>query len=162
MAKRSKKPADDLPSTTNDEGSFLDAWPEAISRGRPIFVAGVSIRDRGVLESKRYNVVDVLALSRSNNNEHQYAIEGWLQGMSEGSIPMDKERRLALELEARARGLLVHRSMKIDVQVKANPRSLEELLANRDSRFTLNNATPEAIDRAALAAVTPNADKDEN
>ena len=160
MAKRSKR-KDAEPDTPNEE-SFWDTWPESISRGRALFVAGISVRDRTVLETKRYNVVDVLSLPRSNNNEHQYAVEGWLQGMSEGSIPRDKEKRLSLELEARARGLLVHRSMKIDVQVKAGPKTLEDLLASRDTRFTLNRASPESIDRAVLAAVTPNADKEEN
>lgn len=68
---------------------------------------------------------------------------------------MDKERRLSLELEARARGLLVNRSMKVDVAVKVGAKTLEELLAGRPSRLTLNGASLRQIERAARAATVP-------
>lgn len=133
-----------------------DEFPSALIKGREIFVAGLSNGERTVLEKKGYEVVDVIQLPRTNDQEHQRAIEGWLQGMSEGTIPMDRERRLSLELEARARGQLVQRSMKVDVSLKVGAKTMEDLLKSRDSRFTLNRADEKKIVNAALSAVIPN------
>lgn len=150
--------------TDEDSTSFSpwDEFPSAEIKGREIFVAGLSRGERTVLEKKGYVVVDVIQLARTNDQEHQRAIEGWLQGMSEGTIPMDRERRLSLELEARARGQLVQRSMKVDVSLKVGAKTMEELMKSRDSRFTLNRADEKKIVNAALAAVTPNFKEEEN
>lgn len=147
----------DSPSQNEQQDSPFSNWPTLPGKGgRTLFVAGARDIDTTTLRAKGYDVVDVLQLPRTNDGEHHYAIEAWLQGMSEGSIPMDREKRLSLELEARARGLLVNRSMKVDVAVKVSEKSLEELLSGpRAGRFTLNGASARQIERAARAAVTP-------
>lgn len=130
-------------------------WPESEISNRELFVSGITKENRALLKEKGYRVIDVCSLPRTNDSEHQYAIEAWLQGMSEGSIPMDKERRLSLELEARARGLLVHRTMKVDVSIKANQKTIEELLKPRSARLTLNRASVDKINHAVEAALIP-------
>lgn len=128
-------------------------WPalENDEEQRVIYVANSTKKERQELIDKRYIPVDVTRLSRTNDEEHRIALEGWLQGMVEGSISNDPERRKTIELELRERGLLVNRTMKLEARV-SDQATLEKLLSFGETRYTLNRASNSKLLAAREAA----------
>lgn len=140
-------------SRSDKEPTYFERWP--INRGakRKLYVAAISEQDRATLEARNYEVLDVLSLPRDTDERDQEAIEAWLQGMSEGSIALDEERRKALMDEAKVKGYLVTKSVR-EVKHTADA-TLEEMLNFGGSRHTLNRADVAKLEKATKAAVTP-------
>jgi hypothetical protein len=112
--------------------------------------------EAAILRNRGYIPVDVRAMPRGTPQEHAEAIEAWLQGMSEGTIPPDMERRRTLELEAKAHGLLLNRSTQVKVEAKLDGATLEDLLQVGRTRFVNQRAiTDERLLAAKRASVIP-------
>lgn len=141
-------------SRSDAEPSYgFAVWPKNEGAKRKLYVAGLSKDDRALLVARNYEPIDVLGLPRDTPEKDQRAIEAWLQGMSEGSITLDEERRKTLMDEAKVKGYLVTKSVR-EVKHTADS-TLEGMLNFGGSRHTLNRATKEKIDAASKAAVTP-------
>ena len=141
-------------SRSDESPSFGFAlWPINKGPRRKLFVVGVTEDDRALLVARNYEPVDVLGMPRATEEQHQEAIEAWLQGMAEGSIPLDEERRKTLMDEAKVRGLLVTKSIRT-VKHTADE-SIEAMLNFSGSRHMKNGASPERIAAAVKAATTP-------
>lgn len=141
---------------SDDTPTWIDwaRWP-ATAKPRRLYVCGLAPDVAMQLQAKGYEPVDVLSMPRDTAPEHQEALEAWMQGMVEGSILPDEERRKAIELEMRERGFLVHRTLRVDARLKLDKASVEELLNFGESRFTMNRATKEKIVEAKMAAMEP-------
>lgn len=140
--------------------SRWDDWPENDDDPRRLYVANSTKAERQELINKRYIPVDVTCLPRTTDDEHRLALEGWLQGMVEGSIPNDPERRKTIELELRERGLLVNRTMKLEARI-SDQETIEKLLQFGESRYTLNRASRTKLVAAREASLGPIPTKDE-
>ena len=154
MSRRSE--SNDSESQPENEIDFWLRWPSPSEPGRVLFVAGLPEGAEYILVSKGYIVVDVRGLPRSNPAEHQEAILSWLQGLTEGSIRQDEERRKQLELEARVHGLMVNRSINANVHANLHGASINELLGLGPSRSTLKSGvTGKHIEAAKRASTIP-------
>jgi len=111
-------------------------------------------------DSSIHELVYVHQLPRETPEENRQAIKAWLQGMVDGTIKASGERRKALELSARLDGLLVNKSMKIDVRGELGERTIEELLSFGRQRSTLVVTTPEQLEEARRVSVSPPGVKD--
>lgn len=112
------------------------------------------------LEQKGYEVLDVRALPRTNTQEIQYAIAAWLQGMVEGTIAPDEERRKTLELEARLHGLLVQQTSRTETSISLDSQTIDKLLDFGPSKHTMHSVSMKQIEHAKLEAITPGLEKD--
>ncbi len=122
---------------------LLEKLPRlAPSAKRRIYVSCVTELELEYVRERGYDPVDVFTLPRSTVQEQQSCIMAWLQGMSEGTIEMDAERRKALELEARACGMLVNRALRLEGKVSMSPETVDELLESFDQggQHTLKNS----------------------
>lgn len=108
---------------------------------RTLYVRGLERDEEALLRTKGYNPVDVLSLPRNTDSDNRHAIMCWITGMAEGSICMDAERRKTLELEARAYGMLINRSMRLEAKGQLEPETIEELLNLGRSTHTLQSST---------------------
>jgi hypothetical protein len=93
-------------------------------------------------------------MTRESTLEHQEAVLAWLQGASEGTIILDPERRKALELEARVYGLLVSRSVTLDMK-KMGDETIEKLLDFGPSSRLLKDTTTQRLLTAEKAGLDP-------
>ena len=87
----------------------VENWPDAPieDRPKPLYVADrLSDEDTKHLSDKGWRVVDVRTLPNKTDADRQFAIKARLEGASRGSITMTRIELDALELEARAAGLL--------------------------------------------------------
>lgn len=107
------------------------------------------------LAEKGYETIDVRSLPRESHKEHMVAIEAWLRGMNEGTIPSDEERRKGLELEAKIHGMLVNRSVKVEAKTEIDQETLEVLLDFGPNKHVLQNTTIQRIEHARKAALIP-------
>lgn len=119
-----------------------------------LYVAQMSPQTEA-LKAKGYDVVDVRLLPRGKELDDQRAVLAWLQGMTEGTIAPDEERRKTLELEGKAAGLFVSRSMRLEGKVDLTADTVDELLGFGPSRYTLGQMTEKKIEEAKRAALVP-------
>ncbi len=108
-----------------------DPWnlPEIVGNNtRSLYVTDITESHRAALENKGYHLVDVRTLPRSTREDARVGILAWLQGMSEGTIPMDEARRRNLELEAKMHGLLISKSVSLKAVGQIGGEDLEDLL----------------------------------
>jgi hypothetical protein len=126
--------------------------PEGLQR--TLYVAGLEQSKLEALKEKGYSLVDVRTMPRESMVENRACIEAWMQGLSEGTIEENPERRRNLELEAKAHGLLVHKQARIDLKVKADADNLDKVLDQlsnlTDTLKPVSHARIEAAKKAAL------------
>ena len=123
---------------------------------RTVFVAGLPSSVASVFQEKGYLPVDVRTLPRNNPGDNDLAIRAWLQGMEEGTIQPSSEKRRTLELDAKANGLLIQRSLRIEAKVKAEGASLEAILERLAAPGrTLMPVSARQLKEAERAALIP-------
>ena len=107
----------------------LGSLPTAPIKNRAVYVAmDVVGKPRRYLRDRWYKVVDVRNLPRRTPDEHRAAIEGWLQGMVEGTIPYCKETIDAMDREIKVHGLVVSKSQSMRLEGTVEQQSVDELL----------------------------------
>ena len=107
--------------------------------------------------SDRHTLVDVTMLPVETPDENKTAIQAWLHGMAEGTIPASQERRKTLELSARLDGLIVTKSTSVEVKAKMDKQTIEDILSLTPSRHTLTYTSEEKLAQATrrLSPPTP-------
>ena len=129
------------------------ALPEGIAK--TIFVDyAVAKLEQIYLEKAGYKVVDVRTLPRETPEQNKKAVQAWLQGMADGTIEADDEKRKNLELSAKLDGLLVNKSVSMKLNSDVTKDTLDELLDFGSSRHTLKQASPEKFEKAKVLAIT--------
>ena len=110
------------------------------------------------LREKGYIALDVRTMKRESPAQHRKAINAWLQGMSEGTINLDKERRQTLELEATLYGMKVTKSVRIDSKdiSKESLESLLEIGRSKSKYGTVKPITDKDLEAAQTAGINPN------
>jgi len=127
-----------------------------ISQRRTLFVCGLDENTTEELRLRGYDICDVRTLPRADTADHAAAIEAWLQGMVEGTIPPDAEKRRTLELESKVHGLLINRSVRLEAKAKLDGNDLEKVLdALASNNRTLKPVTDIELDKAQKSALIP-------
>jgi hypothetical protein len=132
----------------------LDTLPQ-LPAGLPrkLFVAGLPNWALSGFREKGYQLVDVRTMDPETNP--QAYIDGWLQGMAEGTIEKNSERRRTLELMAKTNGLLIRREIRLDAKAEITGRSLELILDRFGSKKTLKPVTAKQLKTAQKQAIIP-------
>ena len=91
--------------------------------------------------AKGYYLIDVRVLPRRTEDEHRTAIEGWLQGMAEGTIPYSEERLEVLDREIKVHGLVINKSQRLTLGVSADKQTVEDLLAAFSTKRAMRKIT---------------------
>jgi hypothetical protein len=108
------------------------------------------------LASIGYDVIDVRTMSKNSDAEKRDYLVGTLEGMSSGTIGYSDDRRKALELEAKILGLMVSKSMKLDIKANIAEKNIDELLDMAGGKkLLLRKSTPERIKLAEKASIDP-------
>lgn len=154
MARSKREEAPEAPAFFDDAPSDLASLPPVVER-RELYVAqGIGPTLTKLLTQRGYDIVDVRALPRTDPYEHQRAILAWIQGLSEGSIVANEERRKLLELEAKAHGLMVNRSISITAKARAAA-TIDELLDKNAGRLAMKPVSKADVERALRRSLEP-------
>jgi hypothetical protein len=115
----------------------------------------VPAEDLVTLSKRGYELIDVRHLPRNTPEQNRRAIQAWLQGMAEGTIERDEEVRKTLELSAKMDGLLIQRSMRVNVDASLSSETLDALLSFAPSRHTLIETSAEKLEAARVSSTLP-------
>lgn len=147
-----------LPPAFYDDAPVDLASLPPVAERRELYVAqAISPELQKTLISRGYDIIDVRALPRTDPYEHQRAILAWIQGLSEGSIAANEEKRKMLELEAKAHGLLVNRSISITAKARAAA-TIDELLEKSAGRLAMKPVSKADVERALKRSLEPGED----
>lgn len=120
---------------------------------RTLYVAGLPSWALSGFKEKGYTLSDVRTLSVEK--EPQTYIDAWLQGMAEGTIEKNPERRRTLELMAKTNGLLIRRELKIEATAELTGKNLEKVLERFTTRKTLKPVSAKELRVAEKRALIP-------
>ena len=154
MARSRKEEAPEAPAFYDDAPADLASLPPVTERRELYIAQGIESTLMKLLTSRGYDIIDVRALPRTDPYEHQRAILAWIQGLSEGSIVANEERRKLLELEAKAHGLLVNRSISITAKARADA-TIDELLDRNISRLAMKPVSKADVEKALRRSLEP-------
>lgn len=93
----------------------LDQFPPRdpkIQGVRRVYFDVLDPTNKGLLEQRGYAPILLFELPRDDDDQHKEYLYALAQGMSEGTIPADRQRIAACELEMRARKMLTAKEVK--------------------------------------------------
>lgn len=118
---------------------------------RRVFFELLSESDAEELASRGYDPVVLMSLPRETERDHQNYLFALLQGMTEGTVPFNKQRLDAAELELKARKMFL--ADYAPVGEATAPTDIEAVWNWEPSRHTIQGnttiVTPENVDAAA-------------
>lgn len=120
---------------------------------RMLYVAGLPSWALSAVKEKGYLLTDVRTMSKEE--DPQAYIDAWLQGMAEGTIEKNSEKRRTLELMAKTNGLLIRRELKITANAELAGRNLEMVLERFGTRKTLKPVSAKQLREAEKSALIP-------
>lgn len=130
----------------------FDKFPQREGQPRKVFFDSIERAEIDALRKLGYEAVLLMSLPRDTIQEHQTYLFGLMQGMTEGTITVDKDRISAAELELKARHML-NKDSVITPTSAIKQDDLLEFWKWNPSRHTLQGNTtivdPRAIDIAA-------------
>lgn len=148
--RRGKADRAEAPTPEEQASHFnLDYWPEVPQESRPRKVIFDTLRqvDAEALQSRGYDVVLLRLMPRRSDVEDQQYLITLMQGVSDGTVALDKGRSEALSAELRARQLGGKKELKRrDGAAKTD--DVRQILAWQDSRhrFTENTTMLDPAD----------------
>lgn len=127
----------------------LDYWPEVPKESRPrkIIFDTLRVQDIAALESRGYDVVLLRLLPRRTPEEDDQYLVTLMQGVSDGTVVLDKGRSEGLSAELRSRTYGTKKELKRrDGATKTD--DIRQILAWQDSRhrFTENTTMLDPAD----------------
>lgn len=129
-----------------DEGDItldLTQFPDRSQLGKPrplFFDRSLTPQDKAILKARGYVPNVLMEMNRETDRENQDYLFALLQGMTEGTIPVDKARLAAAELELKARQML-HAGFTPAPESKEETKDLEAIWNWNPSRHTLQGNT---------------------
>ncbi len=153
-APSARPPTIEIPDPDHWVFPVLDSLPPLpAAHQRTLYVAGLPSWALSALKEKGYTLTDVRTMQIEN--DPQAYIDGWLQGMAEGTIERNPERRRTLELMAKTNGLLIRRELKLEAKADLTGRNLEMVLERFGTKKTLKPVTARQLRVAQKKAVIP-------
>lgn len=121
----------------------LDLFPPVASRRELVFDT-LPPDERSALESRGYTVILLRTLPRSDGPEEDQWLARLLQGVTDGTVTLSKEREAALTLQLRARKLLSDKTPPLQPAPEQKPDVESDplnLLDWAESRHVFRGAT---------------------